>query len=665
MAGELRVIATAGHVDHGKSSLIVRLTGMDPDRLAEEKRRGLTIDLGYAWCRLPSGREIGFVDVPGHERFVRNMLAGVGPVRLVMFVVAADEGWKPQSEEHLQILDVLGVSGGVIAVTKKDLVDEETLAVAEGEVAARLAGTVLEGAPILAVSSRTGEGVDELAIALDEMVEAAPPPTEARTRLFVDRVFTIKGAGTVVTGTLAGGRLRVGDEAELYPTGVRARIRALQTHKTQEEVASPVSRVAANLVGVEREGVERGCVMGEPDLWRPSTRFDADVRPVRGLDAIPAKGAYKVYAGASEADATIRLAEGPDGSAYVRVTAREPLVLDVGDRFVLREAGRRATVGGGTVLQVAPPRGFAQPRHLELLARRRHALEQGPTPQAREALARLTVEEGGAVRIRDLKRLVGGPPDDELVAGTWGVDPGVRDRVASTVTAMLEQYHREHPLGEGAPPHAHRQAAAHPLRAPGPPPPPARPRTDRGDPGSHAGRDTLSGRSADADARGGTAGRRPEGPAGRRGTDGDTSDRGRAALLGDREGPDRSRLCPGRRRPRVQGHRAVARVRRRSARPDPRAPRRHNDQRAPRGPGHQQEVRRAAGRMDGRPAPDPPRRRPAVPARNYSGVTMAVSATSTHAPSGSDDMPTAARACFPGSPRTPTSNSLAPLATFG
>ena len=472
MAGELRVIATAGHVDHGKSSLIVRLTGMDPDRLAEEKRRGLTIDLGYAWCRLPSGREIGFVDVPGHERFVRNMLAGVGPVRLVMFVVAADEGWKPQSEEHLQILDVLGVSGGVIAVTKKDLVDEETLAVAEGEVAARLAGTVLEGAPILAVSSRTGEGVDELAIALDEMVEAAPPPTEARTRLFVDRVFTIKGAGTVVTGTLAGGRLRVGDEAELYPTGVRARIRALQTHKTQEEVASPVSRVAANLVGVEREGVERGCVMGEPDLWRPSTRFDADVRPVRGLDAIPAKGAYKVYAGASEADATIRLAEGPDGSAYVRVTAREPLVLDVGDRFVLREAGRRATVGGGTVLQVAPPRGFAQPRHLELLARRRHALEQGPTPQAREALARLTVEEGGAVRIRDLKRLVGGPPDDELVAGTWGVDPGVRDRVASTVTAMLEQYHREHPLGEGAGLADVRDAAASVLGEAGAPPDP-------------------------------------------------------------------------------------------------------------------------------------------------------------------------------------------------
>ena len=222
---ELRVVATAGHIDHGKSALIARLTGMDPDRWEEEKRRGLTIDLGYAWVTLPGGREIGFVDVPGHERFIGNMLAGVGPVRLVLFVVAADEGWKPQSEEHLEILDVLGVSGGVVALTKRDLVDDETLALAEADVRERLAGTALASAPIVPVSARTGEGIDSMVAALETMLAGAGDPEPGRTRLFVDRVFTIKGAGTVVTGTLAGDCLSVGDEVELLPSGIRARIR--------------------------------------------------------------------------------------------------------------------------------------------------------------------------------------------------------------------------------------------------------------------------------------------------------------------------------------------------------------------------------------------------------------------------------------------------------
>ena len=222
MTSELRVVATAGHVDHGKSSLIQRLTGMDPDRFAEEKRRGLTIDLGYAWCTLPSGREIGFVDVPGHERFVRNMLAGVGPVRLVLFVVAADEGWKPQSEEHLQIVDVLGAAAGVVALTKRDLVTSERLEAAATEVRARLAGTALGSARIVPVSSVSSEGVEELRAALDEMIAAVPPPPATRARLFIDRVFSIKGAGTVVTGTLGGDCLDVGEEVELYPARRRA-----------------------------------------------------------------------------------------------------------------------------------------------------------------------------------------------------------------------------------------------------------------------------------------------------------------------------------------------------------------------------------------------------------------------------------------------------------
>ena len=275
VAAQSRVVATAGHVDHGKSSLIVALTGIDPDRWDEEKRRGLTIDLGYAWCTLPSGREIAFVDVPGHERFIGNMLAGVGPVRSVLFVVAADEGWKPQSEEHLQILDVLGASSAVVALTKRDLVDEETAAIATEEVRDRLAGTALFDAPIVAVSASTGDGIDALRAALDDMLERVPPPDPARTRLHIDRVFTIKGAGTVVTGTLTGDCLSVGDDVVLLPSNRRARVRSLQSHRTVHDRACPVSRVAINLVGIERDEVARGDVLARPGAWRPTDRFEA------------------------------------------------------------------------------------------------------------------------------------------------------------------------------------------------------------------------------------------------------------------------------------------------------------------------------------------------------------------------------------------------------
>src|SRR6266542_2197183 len=261
----LQVVATAGHVDHGKSALILRLTGIDPDRLAEEKRRGLTIDLGFAWTTLPSGQEIGFVDVPGHERFVRNMLAGVGPVRLVLFVVAADEGWKPQSEEHLAIVDVLCANGGVVALTKCDLVDEEAVGLVIEDVRDRLRGTVMQDAPIVPCSSQTGEGLDGLAAALDAMVgSGAEQAEDARQLLFVDRIFPVTGAGIIVTGTLTGGRLAVGQEVELLPAGGTGRIRGLQTHKRSIQVARPVSRAAANLVGVDREGLGRGDVLGLP-----------------------------------------------------------------------------------------------------------------------------------------------------------------------------------------------------------------------------------------------------------------------------------------------------------------------------------------------------------------------------------------------------------------
>ena len=455
MPGTLRVIATAGHVDHGKSSLIRRLTGIDPDRLAEEKRRGLTIDLGYAWCTLPSGREVGFVDVPGHERFVRHMLAGVGPVRLVLFVVAADEGWKPQSEEHLQILDVLEVAGGVVAVTKRDLVDDETLAMATDEVRERVSGTALDTAAIVPVSATTGDGLDELTAALDAMLAAAPAPEEARARLFADRVFSIKGAGTVVTGTLAGGCLAVGDEVELLPSGRRARIRSLQTHKLDEDRACPVSRVAANLVGLDRQELERGDVVAVPGRWRPTTLFDASVRAVRGLaNGIPERGAYKVYAGSAEADATLRVSS--DGG-WVRIRTTRPLVLDVGDRFVLREAGRRATVGGGVVLDVAPPKRFADPHHLAALAARSIA--------TRDALPVLLAAERGAVPSADVATLVGTDPGEDLRMGEWCVADAVRRAVAGAVIGALEAHHADHPLEEGADLASIRETASATLRS--------------------------------------------------------------------------------------------------------------------------------------------------------------------------------------------------------
>ena len=460
-----QVVATAGHVDHGKSALILRLTGMDPDRLAEEKRRGLTIDLGFAWCTLPSGREIGFVDVPGHERFIRNMLAGVGPVRLVLFVVAADEGWKPQSEEHLEIVDVLGAHGGVVALTKNDLVDEETLALAREEVRERLTGTVLADAPLIACSAVSGEGLAEVTAALDDMVAAAPSPErESRPRQFVDRVFSIRGAGTVVTGTLTGGPLEVGHEVEVYPTGGRGRIRGLQTHKRTIDVARPVSRVATNLVGIEREDLERGDVVGLPGQWRATSLIEARVVPVRGLDhPLTTRGAYKLHAGSAERDARIRFFAGGE---YARIRLREPLVLDFHDRFVLREVGRRQTVAGGIVLDTEPPLRPGPAPAKRLLARE-HA--------SREELPALLVAERRAVRASDVAVLAGRSPaaiEGAARTGAWWVSEDLDRAIQTAVRNALEGFHREHPLLEGADLSVARAAAGdvleHAGRAPDP-----------------------------------------------------------------------------------------------------------------------------------------------------------------------------------------------------
>jgi selenocysteine-specific elongation factor len=447
----LQVVATAGHVDHGKSALILRLTGIDPDRLAEEKRRGLTIDLGFAWTTLPSGQEIGFVDVPGHERFVRNMLAGVGPVRLVLFVVAADEGWKPQSEEHLQIVDVLGANGAVVALTKSDLVDDDALARRTGEVRSRLEGTRLEGVPIVACSATGGQGIDELRSALDDMIARAPlPDRDGRPRQFIDRVFTIRGSGTVVTGTLTGGSISVGQEAEILPSSHRARIRGLQTHKRSLEVAQPVSRVAVNLSGTAKADLERGDVLTLPGEWRPSSVFEGWIRPVRGLaHPLTSRGAYKFYAGSAERDARIRLYGASElragHGAFIRATLSRPVILDFKDSFVLREAGRQETVAGGHVLDTDPP------------------LRPGPDPVTRLSardqadrgtLAWRLVVDRGAVKASDVLVLCGVEADEAVHRGAVRLDGWlasldlIRD-VAGHLTTELARYHDAHPLRAG------------------------------------------------------------------------------------------------------------------------------------------------------------------------------------------------------------------------
>jgi selenocysteine-specific elongation factor len=459
-ADAIHVVATAGHVDHGKSSLLHRLTGIDPDRLEEEKRRGLTIDLGFAWLTLPSGRQIGFVDVPGHERFIRNMLAGVGPVRLVVFVVAADEGWKPQSEEHLQILDVLGVDAGIVTLTKIDLVDDETLELARAEVTERLAGTALEHAEVVASSSTTGEGIEDLVAALDRIASSAPEPERsARARLHIDRVFAISGAGTVVTGTLTGAGLSTGDEVEVLPGDVRARIRGLQTHKRKLDRALPVSRVAVNLAGVERAAIRRGDVLVHPEEWRTTSVFEGSLSPVRGVShELSARGAYKLYAGAAERDARVRIYGGravaPGAPAFVRIHASAPLVLAPGDRFVLREAGRDETVAGGTVLDAAPPRRAGADPEARLRAR------DAATPAE---LPAIVVRERGAIESHELRAIVGRVSDAVPGAersGSWWLDHRLIETARAAAIEAVGAYQAANPLEPGAPATQVRSAVA-------------------------------------------------------------------------------------------------------------------------------------------------------------------------------------------------------------
>ena len=381
------VLGTAGHIDHGKSSLVRALTGVDPDRLAEEKARGITIELGFARLELPDGTALGVVDVPGHERFVRRMIAGATGVDLALLCVAADDGVMPQTEEHLAVLDLLGVRTGVVALTKIDLADAEWVAFASDEVRARLAGTPFADAEIVPVSSRTKEGLGELKAALARAAaRTARSKAGSLLRLPVDRAFSVKGAGTVVTGTLWSGTAAAGDEVEVLPSGARARIRGVQVHGEAVERAEAGHRVALNLNALSVDEARPGCFLASPGSLRTTDRFDAEVR----------------YLGA-------RGALAPKESAFAQIRLDEPLPVSWRDRFVLRSASSARVVGGGAVLRAHPRRSTALDPATEALlaalrdedeaaaARAAFALEALPTT-AEELAAAAGVGEGAARR---------------------------------------------------------------------------------------------------------------------------------------------------------------------------------------------------------------------------------------------------------------------------
>ena len=450
----MHVIGTAGHVDHGKSALVEALTGTDPDRFAEEKARGLTIDLGFAWMQLPSGVEVAIVDVPGHERFVKNMLAGIGGISVCLFVVAANEGFMPQTREHLAILDLLGVRAGVIAMTKVDLVEPGSLPAITEQIREGFRGTSLDGVPIVGCSAVNGSGLDALRDRLDAALGRASPSSEiGRPRLWVDRAFTMAGAGTVVTGTLEGGSFTRGDHVSLLPSGQHARIRTIQSHKRSLEVAAPGTRVALNLGGVQRTQVERGdAVVGETDV--DVTRM-VDVRikvlAARFVDVEPSltrRGSHLIYVGSAETVARIRLIgkdelrAGEDGFAQIRLDRSLPLRR--GDRFVIRDAGRRMTIAGGRVLDPHP--GPVRGDHGRRAAFLGHLA--GTTNE--EALVAF-VEQAGRIRVdRALSRAGVARVDEGVIRlGDLLVSGAELERITELLHSTIAAHHRDHPLEPG------------------------------------------------------------------------------------------------------------------------------------------------------------------------------------------------------------------------
>ena len=389
----MRIITTAGHVDHGKSSLVQALTGTDPDRWEEEKRRGLTIDLGFAFMQIAE-QQIGFIDVPGHVRFLRNMLAGIGGIDACMFVVAANEGWKPQTEEHLRILDALGITRGVIVLTKTDLVDAEALALTLDSVHHHVRSTFLEAAPVVQVSIHNSATLDTLRSALGDLIASLPPVINTlRPRIWVDRSFAAKGSGTVITGTLTGSSLSIGDELVLQPPNNTVKVRGIQSNGISLDKLEAGNRCALNITGVDHSEVNRGDVLVINGQWLGTKKFDASLKVLESIEhAVSKRGSYMLYVGSREIKVMLHtigstnIQSGETG--FIRVALPDMIPLAPGDRFILRESGRDETIGGGEVLDIQPmlrsskakpnreilrlvtERGWVQMEQLHLLAGR-------------------------------------------------------------------------------------------------------------------------------------------------------------------------------------------------------------------------------------------------------------------------------------------------------
>ena len=472
----MKVIGTAGHVDHGKSTLVEALTGTHPDRLKEEREREMTIDLGFAWLTLPNGEEVGIVDVPGHRDFIENMLAGVGGIDAALFVIAADEGVMPQTREHLAILDILQVQGGVVALTKIDLIDDQDwLSMVEEDVRQALAGTVLSKAPIVPVSARKRTGLERLLSELSEVLAKTPQRSDlGRPRLPIDRVFTIAGFGTVVTGTLSDGSLRVGDDVEIMPARLRGRVRGLQTHKKKEDVALPGSRTAVNISGVTVDQVRRGNVVAHPRDYNPTSRMDVRFRLLpEASQPIRHNSQVKLFIGSDELVARVRLLGieelQPGDEGWLQLELNKPVVAVRGDRYILRRPSPGETLGGGIVVD-AQPKGRHRRFSDDTLARL-EALAQG-TPadllmQAltmigvgpiKEVIARTNLDAAQAEialdELRASRQIIfleaGGDPaiqtPDSLVTSR-----GYLEQLSTRVIQEVEHYHQANPLRRGMP----------------------------------------------------------------------------------------------------------------------------------------------------------------------------------------------------------------------
>ncbi len=458
------IIGTAGHVDHGKTALVKALTGIDTDRLKEEKKRGITIDLGFAHLDLPGGGRAGIVDVPGHEKFVRNMLAGAGGIDLALLIVAADDGVMPQTREHLGILRLLGVKDGVLVITKADLADPEWAALVADDARSLVKGTFLENAPLHTVSAHTGQGIAELRAAIArKAAEISRQNDEIPFRIPVDRVFSVEGFGTVITGTLIEGTLKEGDEAEIFPKGLRARVRRLQVHSSDVAAAEAGRRVAVNLAGIAKENLARGDVLAAPGSMEPTRMLDVTLTILPDSGRVIENGSrLHFYHGATETLCKAVLLEtdrlGPGQEGYAQLRFATPVAVKRGDRFVLRFYSPIETVGGGVVLNPGPRK--QRRYHAESAAAlqiREHGGDAENLLQAvRDAAATLpSLEElrrqlamGEELFQREAKAL---EAQDSLIllGGRYAVDDTFRDKLAERLTALLAQYHAANPLQPG------------------------------------------------------------------------------------------------------------------------------------------------------------------------------------------------------------------------